>query len=290
MARNDAHRPSVIVPADYEFVAFEYLRIDGLGDAIFLQQQRIRLRNHMQETGGTYSGHEHGGNCGICGSANAIYTAMFFHKPTNSYVRTGLECAEKLECRGIEAFRRDCANALDRKAGKQKAEAILKQADLSAAWALYVEGQKSATELPREETTLCDIVNRLVQYGSISVSQMAFLRRLVDQIANRAVIEAKRRAEHAKAKPLPANDKRMTVRGTVLSIKVPNYDRGECGPVRLLVQHKDGWKVWGSLPSNLSGLRKGASIEFDAAVFVSEKDEKFGFFKRPTKAREVEPA
>lgn len=290
MARSDAHRPSVIVPDDYEFVAFEYLRVDGIGDAAFLQQHRIILRNHMAQTGGTYSGHEHGGNCGVCGSANAIYTAMFFHKPTNSYVRTGLECAEKLECRGVAAFRKHCASALERKAGKQKAEAVLAEANLSAAWALYVEGQKSATELPREETTLCDIVNRLVQYGSVSVPQMAFLRRLVDQIANRAVIERQRRAEHDKAKPLPVSEKRMTVRGTVLSIKVPNYARGEGGPIRMLVRHKDGWKVWGSVPSNLSGLQKGASVEFDAAVSVSDKDEKFGFFKRPTKARELEAA
>lgn len=290
MARTDAHRPSAIIPADYEFVAFEYLRIDGLGDAAFLQQQRIMLRNHMQRTGGTYSGQEHGGNCGVCGSANAIYTAMFFHKPTNAYVRTGLDCAEKLECRGVAAFRKNCASALEAKAGKRKAEAVLAEANLSAAWALYVQGQQSATELPREETALCDIVNRLVQYGSLSVPQMAFLRRLVDQIANRAVINAQRAAEHAKAKPLPVSDKRITVRGTVISIKVPNYERGECGPVRMLVQHKDGWKVWGSLPSNLTGLQKGAAVEFDAAVKVSDKDEKFGFFKRPTKARESEAA
>lgn len=287
MIRTDAHRPSAILVDDYSWVAFEYLRVDDLGSAIFLQEERRRIRVHMESTGGTYSAHEHGGTCHICGSANAIYTALFYHSKSNSYVRTGLDCAETLGCGNVAKFRKAVGSALEQKAGKRKAQAVLEQANLSAAWTLYEQGQKSAVELPREETTLCDIVNRLVQYGSVSAPQIAFLRRLVDQIANRAVIKAQRQAEADKAAPVPVEGKRMTVRGTILSIKIPDYARGDCGPIRMLVQHKDGWKVWGSLPSNLSGTQKGARIEFDAMVKPSDRDTKFGFFSRPTKAREL---
>lgn len=287
MTRTDAHRPSAIEPTEYDFVGFQYLRVDGLEDAMFLQSERQRIARHKARTGGDRSTHEHGGNCDVCGSAFAVYKALFWHRPSNTYISTGLDCAEKLECAEIETFRANMRRALDNKAGKRKAQAMLEQVNLSAAWTLYEQGQKSATELPREETTLCDIVNRLVQYGSLSDPQMAFLRRLVDQIANRAVIQAQRAAEADKAAPVPVVAKRMTVRGKIVSIKVPDYDRGEFGPVRMLVQHATGWKVWGSLPKDLAHLVRGAEVEFDAKVKVSDRDTKFGFFSRPTKAREI---
>jgi hypothetical protein len=290
MTRTDTHRPSAIIPEDYQFVGFQYLRVDDLGSALFLADERRRIQAHMTQTGGDYSRHEHGGNCAICGSVNAIYKALFWHKPSNDYISTGLDCAEKLECSGVEAFRRNVASARDQVAGKRKAEAVLSDEGLSAAWTLYVEGQKSASELPREETTLCDIVNRLIKYGSVSPAQISFLHRLVDQIANRAIIAAKRQAETDKAAPVPVTDKRLTIKGKVLSIRVPDYDRGDFGPTKMLVQHADGWKVWGSLPSNLTDLQRGAVVEFDAKVKVSDRDTKFGFFSRPTKARVLEGA
>ena len=42
MARKDIHRPAAIEPADYEFVAFDYLPNEGdpLGAAMFLAEQR----------------------------------------------------------------------------------------------------------------------------------------------------------------------------------------------------------------------------------------------------------
>jgi hypothetical protein len=289
--RTDAHRPSVIDPLAYDFVGFQYLRVDGLEDAMFLQEERRRINAHKARTGGERSMHEHGGNCDVCGSAFAVYKALFWHRDSNTYISTGLDCAEKMECGTVESFRANMRRALDNKAGKRKAQAMLEQANLSAAWTLYEQGQKSATELPRElpreETTLCDIVNRLVQYGSVSDGQISYLRRLVDQIANRAVIAAQRAAEAEKAAPVPVVAKRMTVRGRILSIKVPDYDRGECGPVRMLVQHATGWKVWGSLPKDLQSVQRGAEVEFDAAVKPSDRDTKFGFFSRPTKAREI---
>ncbi len=109
--RKDIHRPSVINPADYEFVCFEYLKVESLGDAEFLTAERERKARHMQRTGGTYSRHEHGGNCYICGAA-CIYTALFYHSATNVYLHTGLECAEKMELQDAEKFRKTVQDAL----------------------------------------------------------------------------------------------------------------------------------------------------------------------------------
>lgn len=283
MSRMDAHRPSAIQPEDYEFIAFSYLRVDDIGSAQFLMEERRRLSEHMDRTGAKYSGHEHGGTCHICGSVNAIYTAVFFHSKSNSYVKTGLDCAAKLECEGIEAFRRNVSSALEAKAGKRKAQAVLEKAGHGAAWAIYVAtGDKG-----RDESTVTDIVGKLVHYGNISEKQMAFIGRLLTNIENRPAIEAQRAAETEAAAPVPVSGKRMTVRGTVVAVRIQDCDGFFSR--KMLVQHADGWKVWGSIPSSLnSDDLKGATIQFDAAVQASDKDTKFGFFSRPTKAQRVE--
>jgi len=45
--RTDIHRPSVIKVEDYVFIAFEYLKIEELGDMFFLQEERKHIREHM---------------------------------------------------------------------------------------------------------------------------------------------------------------------------------------------------------------------------------------------------
>lgn len=281
MTRVDAHRPSAIDPADYDFVACEYLKVEDIGNAQFLDAERARIWAHMARTGGTYSAHQHGGNCHICGAA-AIYTALFYHRPSNTYIRTGFECADKLDCREVELFRKQVRAALEQRAGKRKAEAVLEKAGLAAAWSIYL----TKLDGNREENIVRDIVARLARFGSLSEAQFAYLRQLTDQIARRPEIEAQRAAEHDAAKPVPTTEKRIMVRGEVLAVRVPDYDRGDCGPARITVRAEDGWKVWGSKPKGIE-VKRGDLIEFNAAVQVSDRDPKFGFFKRPTKARVI---
>jgi hypothetical protein len=319
MTRTDAHRPSAIEPADYHFVGFEVLKIEDIGDAHFLMAERARIRADMERTGGTYSRHQHGGNCHICG-AHAIYTALFHHKPSNAYVRTGLECADKLDCSGVEAFRRDVKTALEARAGKRKALAVLTAAGLVGAWEVCEAEQRRSAEYRiacdawsaanpepeyrstdrgygmepvgapkwtparREESTVCDIVGKLVKYGSISDAQTNYLRRLVDQIARRPQIEAQRAAEQEAAAPVPATTGRVEIVGEVLSIRLPSED-DFYQQTKLLVRHADGWKVWTSCPASIVGdVAKGNKIKFSATLKVSDKDPKFAFASRPSKA------
>lgn len=279
MTRTDIHRPSVIEPANYQFVAFEHLKSDGIGDAIYMQMQRRLIREHMARTGDTYSRHAHGGNCHICGAA-AIYTALFYHADSRAYVRTGLECAEKLECDGVEQFRREIKTALEQATGKRKAKAVLEAAGLAHAWTIYLTD--SAND-KRDESTLREIIGKLVKYGSISEAQTRFLRSLADRIERRPAIEAQRAAETEAAAPVPVTDKRVTVSGKVLTVRKSDPDAGQFGD-RMLIQHADGWKVWGSVPLALDGVKHGDNVVFDARIKVSDKDSKFGFFSRPTKA------
>lgn len=285
MARTDIHRPSAINPDDYQFVAWEWLR-EAYDDPTIMAGERSAIVGHMNVTGGTYSHHQHGGNCHICGAA-AVYTALFYHAATNTYVRTGEECARKLDS-GLDAsaFRKRVAHFEEARAGKQKAQALLTAKGLDAAWAIYSAEIETKTY---EESTVKDMVGKLVQYGNISDKAAAYLAKLVERIAQAPAIEAARKAEQAAASPVPVSDKRMTVEGVVLAIKQPAWAREANADVwKMLVKADAGWKVYGSRPASLAGAERGQRVRFDAKVVASKDDAKFGFYSRPTKAAIME--
>ena len=283
MARTDIHRPSVIVPADYDYVAVRSTKVECLGDAAFIVFQREQIARHMAMTGGDYSKHYHGGNCHICG-AHCLYQVVFHHRPSNAYICTGMDCADKLEWDegDGEKFRAQVKHAMERKAGKEKAAHILTESGLETAWTIFDAASSGAER--REEEMIRDIVGKLVQYGSISNAQTNFLRKLVDAVARRAELDAKRAAEHDAAEPLPAAG-RIAIKGEIVSIKRGDglYQFGD----RMIVRHEAGWKVMGTLPAALEGAAVGDVVEFSATIKPSDRDPKFGFFSRPTKAQKV---
>jgi hypothetical protein len=316
MARKDIHRPAAIEPADYQFVAFDYLPSSpgDLGAAMFLAEERRRKRAHMERTGGHRSNHEHGGNCAVCGSVNAIYTATFYHEKSNSYISTGLDCADKLQCEGIEAFRKNVKKAKEANAGKRKAKAVLEEAGLGKAWELYeadVEKRKAYAdaykewqnagggdedsvpkypELSRDENTALDIVSRLIKWGNISDKAASFLGALLERIEKAPEIAAEKAAakalEMANAKPVPVIAGRVLVTGEVLTVKEQEGFYGI--QTKMLVKAADGWKVWGTVPSALIGeVERGSVVEFSASLQKSDNDEYFGFFSRPSKAKVI---
>ncbi len=273
MTRTDIHRPSVILPEDYEFVGFEYIKE---GDEYY--SDRVYLNAHMERTGGTMSRHAHGGSCHICG-AHAIYTARFYHVPTNQYIRTGLDCAEKLDAAinsGVaDDFRAKTRAAIEQIAGKRKAKAILEQMGFADAWDVYL-----ATDLEDNASyTVRNMVQNLVKYGSFSPKQIAFFGSLMNRVRNKDAIAAQRAAEREAAKKVPITTGRVTIWGEVVSKKY-NEDWNN---YKIIVKHVDGWKVYGTLPRAIDSAKVGDTVKFDAVLTVSEKDEKFGFFSRPSK-------
>ena len=282
--RTDIHRPSAINPADYDFVAMDYY--GSYGAEIYGSQRQI-FRAHMERTGGKFSNHDHAGSCHICGAA-AMYVAKFYHRPTNTYIVTGTDCAENMDMGDPIAFKRFRRGIIEYgKTAKanQAAKAFLDASNLTQAWDIYAATDRSGHQY--EETTIADVVSKLVQYGSISEKQTDFINRLLTQIPQRAQKAAQRAAEVAAAAPVPAFGGRATITGKVLSTKVVESQFGAV--TKMLVQHADGWKVWGSVPSNIAA-DKGDIVAFDAKVEVSKDDPKFGFFSRPTKARTLEAA
>jgi hypothetical protein len=324
--RNDIHSPKNINPADYVFVGIWTSRFDGL--VIAIEQERQIISRHMTATGGNFSTHEHGGNCHVCG-AHCIYSAVFYHAQTNVYIRTGMDCAEKMGMQDETRFKkiRDAATAANKaRKGKLKAEGILTAAGLSNAWLTYclrndyanaakfmgfskdtpigiisdfalengMEAslilQSIALDAPKQqENIICDIVGKLVQYGSLSEKQMNFLAKLTKEIETRPEIEVKKAEQKAqwqaeKENAIDVPEGRVEIVGTVLKVEVRETDYGTCW--KMTVKCDGGYIVWGSVPSGLGddSVLKGKRVKFTATLARSDKDTKFGFFKCPKKA------
>lgn len=311
--RNDIHRPSAIVPKDYEFVSFDYCGPNmNFGDANFILIQRQIFREHMIRTGGKYAKHENNGSCHICGAV-AFYLVRWYHAGSNSYIETGEDCARKLDMSfdgDMNLFRHQVADAREAHSGKRKAIATLADAGLSRAWEVYEAsapehaadckafgrnqyGDDNGIDNPCtcdfdvrwktyvgafEERTIKDIVGKLVKYGSISEKQAAFIRTLIAKIDRRPIIEAQRAAEHEAAAPCPTSRVRIT--GVVVGKKIVEdlYNRFSGERTCIIVKDNSGFKVYGS---QFSRVQPGETVDFIATVKPSDKDNKFGFFKRP---------
>lgn len=91
---------------------------------------------------------------------------------------------------------------------------------------------------------------------------------------------AERDAAHEAAEDAPEG--RVVITGTVLAFKIQESMYGDV--LKMLVQDDRGFRVWGSVPSSLDDAERESRITFTATVTASDKDAKFGFFKRPAKA------
>ena len=136
----------------------------------------------------------------------------------------------------------------------------------------------------------------VAEWGHLSEKQEATVRKIMANFKEReAKRAAARDAEHAAAAPCPSG--RTEITGTIISTDLRENAFGS--QWKMLVRDDSGFKVWGSVPSKLFEIcaeddvwphgkdLKGKRITFTAAVEVSDRDEKFGFFKRPTKTKLV---
>lgn len=164
------------------------------------------------------------------------------------------------------------------------------------------------------------------RWGTLSEKQEAAARRSMTRTLERE-------AERATEVRNPVIEGRITIEGTVVSVKTQENDFG----TRLVMTVKDdrGFLVWGTVPSALEGrwnyedeqeipdshvcahgtpivdcprcqhvtthrrvnevvwvpgAERGARVKFTATVTKSDRDECFGFYKRPAKAELLQAA
>lgn len=293
--RTDVHRPTEINPDDYQYVCVMYLWTHDLGDAIFNTRQREIFWKHMEKTGGKFADIDHGGTCFCCG-ANARFVARFYHEKSNSYVDLGEICADRLEMGDVDSFRtlrKVIGDARKRQAGKAKATKLLEDWGMERVWdyegyikELYARPDYNYRMEKFEEKTLEDLLARLVKYGKWSDKQLAFARKLLEQIDKREIVRAKRIDAKKHLPDVPEG--RIQLSGTILKMKQES-DRWRGEYFKIYLRDDRGFTVWGSLPTmeNSDRLDVGDIISFTARVKRAEDDTKHGFYSNPTKGKIV---
>jgi hypothetical protein len=121
--------------------------------------------------------------------------------------------------------------------------------------------------------------------------QMAAVERNISKDDQRASEREVRMEREAAMDKNPCPTGRGQITGEILSRKWKDTPYGD--QLKMLVLDDRGFKVYGSVPSRLSGddgVQRGDRITFVAEVTQSDDDELFGFFKRPTQASILEAA
>lgn len=315
--RTDLAAPSVIDPAAFTFVAGVYFGSNANEDFDALLGDWLGEKAGENDKAGWYSKKplvlEHypplnpagnfvrKGTCDHCG-ARFDWGAVYQHT-SGAHIVVGNVCADKtldvpnrheLDVRRLKA-RIAAAREAERNAGKARAQAATEGFD----W-LYVGTHNNAT--------LDDIARKGLAWAGLTVAQIALVKRIHDGTpaeweVKKAAKAVARAAEEEAAQPVPVTTDRIEIAGEILSTKeqegfVPGgyVWPGQSVPtvVKMLVKTDAGYKLWGTVPSQLINDRgfyelRGKRVAFSAKVERSKDDAKFGFFSRPTKARVVDP-
>lgn len=100
------------------------------------------------------------------------------------------------------------------------------------------------------------------------------------------VIDNMREEESAQAEVEPVPEgKGVEIEGEIIKTDTKHSQYGEREV--MVVEHEDGWRVWGSIPQALKyEVYEGDEVKFVANVERSDDDD-FGFFKRPRQAEQL---
>lgn len=291
-----------IDPADWSYVGTFYC---GPDEHPFGEWNDEQALNALEAS--TVSLFDGTGRCDHCG-AYPFYVAVVRHDPSGDVIAIGETClgtrfdfADRAE-RDLSELRRAVAAARQRAADKAAAE--------EARVAFLAEHPAEATILAAvlaapagRDQFLVDLAEQWERRGSLSDSQIPWVVKCVERETAQAEREAQRAATLAAAGPIAEG--RYEIVGEVVAAKWVDNDFG--GALKITVLTESGHRVWGTAPSAIAslpifsddehtivagyrGVTAGDKVAFTAAVERSDRDETFGFYKRPTKARLIEAA
>jgi len=94
----------------------------------------------------------------------------------------------------------------------------------------------------------------------------------------------------ASCNAVPTSKDRITLIGQIQKTKLVTHQYGST--YKMILLSDEGYKLYGSIPNTLLqdydiSEMEGLRITFDATVEQSDGDKYFGFFKRPTKLRQI---
>lgn len=293
--RTDAHRPSAILPRDYEYVLSFSMdttdggmpvpsinvncEIDRNADGVARAHRAdgrcciIGIKQH----GGVFAADAGPGRCSVCGT-HYVYGDVWLHKPSNEYVCLGHDCADKYTLLADRSEwemenLRTRANIAKELARKQNAEE-------RAAFLAKHPGLEAALEC--KHNIVKDIAAKFHAYRSLSDKQVA----LVFKLANEAAVNATKPAEVHVAAPTG----KQTFRGTIVACKTQESAYGTQIKMTVKVATPEGvWLAWGTAPSGIlnsvegydyATILRGCEVEITATLEAG-REPHFVFMKRP---------
>jgi hypothetical protein len=275
-------------PANYRYVMSGY---NGCSDNALETLDYSAFEDQMVEEAQCqtpYSGlnrNFNGGKCLHCGK-KLNWFVLFRDVRTSLLVVTGTTCCEELSL--------DDKGALKRKQIGERLEKARANARFDLAHpGLRLELQRVQDELAadrRSDRFYHDLNCSLHRYGSLTAPQAAALKRSfakrLDWVEEKAKRDAAQAVANAAALDCPTG--RVSITGKVLTTKEQESDFGT--QYKMLVEDDRGFRVWGTIPSSIGCVERGARVTFVASVEQSPKDRIFGFYKRPSKASILEVA
>lgn len=210
------------------------------------------------------------GVCDHCGTDH-FYGAIYKDKEGN-YLRVGNNCASKFfEFKSRKSYlitQAERAAAARARAAEAQAKAQAFLAENPDLFEIFKNNQHHIIQ---------DIKAKLFKYGSISEKQVEFVYKLDSE---------KKEEEVRHPIPTDLNNGRHEFVGTVKGFKTVESDYGVT--TKMVFQDDRGFFLYGTAPSVGEWYDKGARLSFCAKLTISDKDETFGFYSRPTKAKVID--
>lgn len=287
--RNDIHRPSSIVPADYTYCdSFSFATVV---DGEVIPAFNLAVLSITRKQGGTFAQvHESDAQCDICG-AHYVHGDLWLHEPTSTHITIGQQCASKM---GLVADRNVFLALRDKHVHN-----VMQYAKRVQVWrrmrASLRENRAIAGLLKVDHDIAHDIRSKFMAFGTVTPGQLELLSKLEKQVAERKAQEAQYNWTSA-----PTGKQRVT--GKVVHTKYVDNPYGYGAStlkMLVIVTNEDGtsWKCWGTCPTKVwdrwetndhgQGHTpievKGTALQFTATFEPSSDDKGFAFFKRPSK-------
>ena len=276
MTRTDVHAPRNIDPANYVHACdfdntpgcppYNNPRFDAEALALGADPMAcVEFEGHYQRNG----------HCDHCGTGSKLVRGVvYLHAPTNKFITVGERCATLFERESRESL-----------VGFKEWRKEVKAAKLAADRAEWIAASPARTELAEWLTGAAadgrndfysSLAAGLNKHGSLTAKQeIAALKAMTSDKA----LAATRSEQAAERKPVVAGDA-LTITGEVVSAKAKpdayNADRRV-----MTVVDERGFAVWGTIPASIIDVQRGDEVTFVANVTASDRDNTFGFFKRP---------
>lgn len=285
--RDDIHRPSTLVPADYEqhvdydlgnypMPAFGvdctmpvptydaegrptgyYVGKHGTGDRCCLTRAEDVARAEGRKIFGAR------GKCGVCG-AHFRYGTMFRHV-AGDLVHMGHDCADK-----YELMYDSSATELEQGRRERALATVIRRAENDIERAEFLAANPGLeVDLAVSHPIIADIAAKFVTYRSLSEKQVALVRKLADEVRNPKPAEEQER--HAVA----PTGKGIEFEGVIVGAKLRVSEQwGASWKVTVKVTNDDGavWLAWGTAPKMLLDVAVAmatAAEDADRAAWVA---------------------